>query len=150
LHLYLSTGFILSPMTEEIMTTGQLARAVGIGVETVRYYERTGLLPKPPRTPGGHRQYGEADARRLRFVRKAQELGFTLREIKGLLSLRVEPGKNCASVASTADRVMARIDLQIRELNSMRRALAELRASCDTKTPTGECPILDALEDVAE
>ena len=62
-------------MTEEIMTTGQLAQAVGIGVETVRYYERTGLLPKPPRTPGGHRQYSEADAKRLRFVRKAQELG---------------------------------------------------------------------------
>lgn len=83
-------------------------------------------------------------------MRKAQELGFTLREIKGLLSLRVEAGKNCASVASTADRVMTRIDLQIRELSSMRRALAELRASCHTETPTGECPILDALEEVVE
>ena len=107
------------------------------------------MLPKPPRTTGGHRQYGEGAARRLRFVRRAKELGFTLNEIKGLLELRVEQGVSCDSVASRADHVIARIEGQIRELQSMRQALARLRACCATETPTGECPILDALEDVA-
>lgn len=134
-------------MAKEDLTTGQLAEAVGIGVETVRYYERTGILPEPPRTAGGHRQYREADAERLRFVRRAQELGFTLSEIKGLLSLRVEPGVSCAGVASTADLVIDRIDGQIRHLRTMRQSLARLRACCATETPTGDCPILDALED---
>jgi MerR family mercuric resistance operon transcriptional regulator len=129
------------------MTTGQLAEAVGVGVETVRYYERVGILPEPPRTAGGHRQYRETDARRLRFVRRAQELGFTLNEIKGLLELRVEQGKSCVGVASTADQVIARIEGKVRELQAMRRTLAELRAYCAAETPTGECPILDALED---
>ena len=137
-------------MAKENMTTGQLAKAVGVGVETLRYYERTGILPKPPRTSGGHRQYSGTDVRRLRFVRRAQELGFTLKEIKRLLGLRVEAGTNCANVASTADQVVARIEGQIRELKAMRRALAELRACCDKEIPTTECPILDALEDQRE
>lgn len=134
-------------MDREVLTTGQLAEAASVGVQTVRYYERIGLLRNPPRSPGGYRQYDGSDLRRLRFVRGAQELGFTLSEIEGLLDLRVEPGKSCASVAETADRAIARVDGKVRELNAMKRALARLRVACDEGSPTGDCPILEALGD---
>ncbi len=134
-------------MNGGILTTGQLARASGVGVQTVRYYERIGLLRSPPRTAGGYRQYDSSDVQRLRFVRSAQELGFTLAEIQDLLALRVEPGKSCAAVADTADRAMARVDDKVRELKAMRRALSRLRIACDEQSPTGDCPILEALED---
>jgi MerR family mercuric resistance operon transcriptional regulator len=133
-------------MNTEVLTTGGLAKASGIGVETVRYYERIGILSEPERTPGGHRQYGRADLRRVRFVRAAQELGFTLTEIRELLELRVEAGKSCRPVAAKADAVILRIDRKIDELKAMRRALGDLRDCCDRQTPTGDCPILDAIE----
>lgn len=133
-------------MNTEVLTTGELAKASGIGVETVRYYERIGILPEPERTPSGHRRYGQADLRRVRFVRAAQELGFTLTEIRELLELRVEAGKSCRHVAAKADDVILRIDRKIDELDSMRRGLGALRDCCDRQTPTGDCPILDALD----
>ena len=134
-------------MDNEVLTTGQLAGAAGVGVQTVRYYERIGLLRDPPRSVGGYRQYDGSDLRRLRFVRAAQELGFTLGEIDELLELRVEAGKSCASVSQTADRAIARVDGKVRELNAMRQALARLRVACNEGLPTSECPILEALED---
>ena len=149
MRLYHSTASRFDTMDKDVLTTGQLARASGVGVQTVRYYERIGLLRSPPRTGGGYRQYDRSDVRRLRFVRSAQELGFTLGEIESLLELRVEHGKSCASVAETADRVIARVDRKVRELSSMRRALARLRVACKEGSPTDECPILGALEDEA-
>jgi DNA-binding transcriptional MerR regulator len=134
-------------MDRRVLTTGQLARAAGVGVQTVRYYERIGLLREPPRSTGGYREYDGTDLRRLRFVRSAQELGFTLGEIEDLLALRVRRGRSCAAVAATADRAMARVDDKVRELEAMRRALARLRIACDDGSPTGDCPILEALED---
>jgi len=138
----------LGPMTNEAtFSTGQLADAADVGVQTVRYYERIGILPEPERSSGGYRQYRNTDLLRLRFIRSAQELGFTLDEIRELLALRVEEGRSCADVAATADRVIERIDRQMSELDGMRRALAELRRACETETPTGECPILKTLEE---
>lgn len=118
----------------------------GVGIQTVRYYERIGLLPSPPRAPNGHRRYSEADAKRLRFIRSAGELGFTLSEIRELLDLRVEAGEPCDSVATTASRVIERIDTKVAELEKMRAALGDLRDACEANHPTSECPILEALE----
>ena len=129
------------------MTSGALARAAVVGLQTIRFYERKGLLPDPPRSPAGRRQYADADLQRVRFIRHAQELGFTLEEIRGLLDLRVGPGTNCESVAARADAVLLRIDHRLKALRTMRRTLTELRSDCDTSTPTGDCPILKAIEE---
>lgn len=130
-----------------IYTTGRLAAAADVGVETVRYYERIGILPEPPRTEGGYRQYRERDLRRLRFIRGAKELGFRLEEIGELLELRTGPDLSCDAAAATADRAIERIDASLAELKTMRRALTRLREACASETATGHCPILDALEE---
>lgn len=129
------------------MTSGALARAAGVGMQTIRFYERKGLLPEPPRSRAGRRQYADADLNRVRFIRHAQELGFTLAEIQGLLDLRVGPETNCESVAARADAVLLRIDQRLKALRAMRRTLTKLRSDCDTSTPTGDCPILKAIEE---
>lgn len=132
-------------MTKQL-STGRLADEGGVGIQTVRYYERIGLLPSPPRAPNGHRRYSETDAKRLRFIRSAGELGFTLDEIRELLELRVELGEPCDSVAITASQVIERIDTKVAELEKMRSALGDLRDACEANHPTSECPILEALE----
>ncbi len=132
-------------MTKQL-STGRLADEGGVGIQTVRYYERIGLLPSPPRAPNGNRRYSETDAKRLRFIRSAGELGFTLDEIRELLELRVELGEPCDSVATTASQVIERIDTKVAELEKMRSALGDLRDACEANDPTSECPILEALE----
>jgi DNA-binding transcriptional MerR regulator len=134
-------------MDETPLTTGRLAEAGGVAVETVRCYERRGLLPLPVRDPAGRRLYGLADLRRLRFIRRAQGLGFTLEEIRQLLEMRVQPRRSCRKVAVAADSVMRRITETIRDLERIHRSLETLRAACHDGVPTGECPILDALEE---
>lgn len=131
----------------EHFSTGELAEAAGVGVQTVRYYERRGLLPPPPRTDGGHRKYGPDDLRRLKFIRRAQDLGFQLDEIQELLDLRVVQGEPCDVVAEKADRVIGRIDARLSDLQSMRSTLVELRLACERAEPTEPCPILGSLED---
>ena len=131
------------------MTSGALARAAGVGWQTIRFYHRRGLLPDPPRSRAGRRQYVDADLQRVRFIRDAQHLGFTLEEIQGLLDMRVGPGTNCRSVAAKADEVLERIDHRMKALGAMRRTLMELRVACDTATPTGDCPILKAVEETS-
>jgi len=131
----------------ETFTTGELAKASGTGVQTVLYYERIGLLPEPPRTPAGHRRYRFGDVRRMRFVRHAQTLGFSLEEIRDLLELRVSPGESCTAVGIKADDVIGRIDATMTELQVIRASLEVLREACRTKTPTSDCPILDAIEE---
>ncbi|MDX1632862.1 MAG: MerR family transcriptional regulator [Thermoanaerobaculia bacterium] len=130
----------------EHFSTGQLAEKADVGVQTVRYYERRGLLPPPPRTEGGHRKYGPDDLRRLRFIRRAQDLGFQLDEIKELLDLRVVEGEPCERVGERADQVIDRIDERLEDLERMRRALVELRLACERAEPTDPCPILGSLE----
>ncbi len=128
------------------LTVGQVAQQAGVKIETVRYYERQGLIPPPPRRESGYRQYPEETVARVRFVRKAQGLGFTLREIAGLLALRVGPDTTCGDVKMRAEEKIADIEGKIRTLQRMREVLTELAASCSGSGSAGECPILEALE----
>ena len=125
-------------------TIGALSKGTGCNIETIRYYERIGLLPEPPRSPGGHRLYGEDHLRRLTFIRRSRELGFTLDEVRGLLRL-VDGGEyTCAEVkALTLDHV-AEVRRKLADLRRMKRVLEEMAAECEGgEVP--ECPIIDAL-----
>jgi MerR family mercuric resistance operon transcriptional regulator len=124
-------------------TIGGLANAAGVGVETVRYYQRRGLLPEPPRPPGEVRRYGHEDVKRLRFVRSAQAAGFTLAEIKELLDLDASDDR--ARARELAQARVAAIDARIAELRAARDALAGLAADC-AKKRGGPCPILTAFD----
>ena len=129
-----------------VLTIGQLARRAGVGVETIRFYERQGLLQEPPRKASGYRQYPEETVARVRFIRHAKQLGFSLREIGELLALRVDPAKSCADVKARAEGKMKDIDVRIGELRKMKRALQRLAAECSGRGPTSDCPILEHLE----
>jgi MerR family copper efflux transcriptional regulator len=128
------------------LKTGELARRAGVNVETLRFYERKGLLPEPPRRASGYREYNEADVRRVRFIRRAQGLGFTLAEVRNLLALRVERGTTADDVKHRAKRKIADVRRKIAELAAIERALVGLTASCNGKGPTGDCPILHHME----
>lgn len=130
----------------QTLTIGQLAERAGVGVETVRFYERKGLLEEPDRRASGYRQYDESVASRLRFIRRAKGLGFTLKEIKDLLELRLDPSTTCADVKSRADAKIADIDSRIQTLQRMKRALETLAEECRGQGKSSECPILDALD----
>jgi MerR family mercuric resistance operon transcriptional regulator len=124
-------------------TIGALAKAAGVGVETVRYYQRRGLLPEPPRPHGEVRRYGEEDIRRLRFIRSAQAAGFTLAEIGELLELSAADDR--ARARELAQARVAALDEKIEELVQAREALAGLASACAHKR-SGPCPILAAFE----
>jgi MerR family mercuric resistance operon transcriptional regulator len=124
-------------------TIGGLARAAGVGVETVRYYQRRGLLAEPARPPGEIRRYGREDLKRLRFIRSAQAAGFTLREIGELIALDASDDR--ARVRALAEARVAAIDAQIAELLEARQALAGLASDCARKRG-GPCPILTAFD----
>ena len=128
------------------MTIGQVARQAGVGVETVRFYEREGLLEEPPRRESGYRQYTQDVIGRIQFIKRAKDLGFSLKEIGELLSLRVDPETTCGEVKQRAEAKMADIDAKLRDLQRMKEALATLVAACSGSGPTSQCPILDALE----
>ena len=130
----------------EVMTIGQLAKRGRVNLETVRYYERRGLIPRPPRWPSGYRQYSQDSVARIEFIKRAKELGFSLKEISELLSLRVDPATTCAVVKRRAEVKIADIEDKIRYLQKMKRALSKLTASCRGRGPTSECPILEALD----
>jgi Hg(II)-responsive transcriptional regulator len=127
------------------MTIGKVAQRTGVGIETVRFYEREGLLQEPQRRASGYRQYDESVIARLRFIRRAKELGFTLKEIIDLLSLRVDPAASRADVKRRAQVKIADIDQRIQSLRRMRKALAKLTAACSGHGTTSECPILEAM-----
>lgn len=131
----------------ERLTIGRLARLGGVNLETVRYYERQGLLAKPPRTASGYRAFPEEAARRLRFIKRAQELGFSLREIRDLLSLRMRPGTRSAEIRSRAHAKITDVDQKIRALQAIRKALRTLSDRCDGCGPLDDCPILQSLDD---
>jgi len=133
-------------MKMESLTIGRLARAVGVNLETVRYYERRGLLPKPPRSGSGYRLFPIEAKRRLRFIRRAQELGFSLGEIRELLSLRVAPTAKSADVRRRARAKITDIEAKIRSLQSMKKALHELTETCSGCGPVRDCPILESLD----
>lgn len=127
-------------------TIGQLAKAVDVNVQTVRYYERLKLLGPSARRPSGYRIYGEEEERRLRFIKNAQALGFTLHEIAELLNLRVSSRARCGDVQRRTEAKLAHVEVKIRELQALARALQALIRSCRAGRPTEQCPILTSLE----
>ena len=127
------------------LTTGQLAKQAKVNVQTVRYYERRGLLPEPPRRESGYRQYSQDSAARIEFVKRAQVLGFSLTEISELLSMRTSSDAACADVKRRAEAKVADIEEKIRDFRRMKEALVDLISACEGRGSTSECPILDAL-----
>lgn len=126
---------------------GELAEAAGVGVETIRYYERRGLLAQPPRRASGYRQYAPLTVRRVRFIRRAQTLGFTLKEAEELLALRVDDERSCADVRALARAKLEDIERRVAELQQMGRALERVARRCRGRGPTSECPILEVLDE---
>lgn len=130
----------------ESLTIGQVARQTGVGVETIRFYEREGLIAQPARRSSGYRQYPPEAVRRVRFVRHAKTLGFTLKEIRELLELRVRPDSSCADVRTRVRVKIADIEARLLSLANMKAALTRLGARCRGDGPTSGCPILDELD----
>lgn len=126
------------------MTIGALAKAAGVHVETVRYYQRRGLVEEPKREHGTVRRYDENAVRRLRFVRRAQELGFTLEEIKGLIQLGETP--NCRGARDLAARKLELVNARLSDLRRMQEALRRLVAQCDMGRKRS-CPVIDSLSE---
>ena len=129
----------------EKRSIGQLAKAAGVNVETVRYYHRRGLIPMPPKRIGGRRHYPETALRQIAFIRRAQALGFTLEEIATLLKILAD-GKACDGGQELANRKLSELDSRIAALNRMRRDLAALLKKCEGADGAGACAIVQALD----
>jgi len=130
----------------ETLTIGQVARQAGVGVETIRFYEREGLLAEPPRRTSGYRQYSEEVVKRLRFIKRAQTLGFSLKEITELLMLRVDAQTACDEVRQHTEAKIAEVERKLIELQRMRQALIQVTSLCTGQGPDSRCPVLDALD----
>ena len=129
------------------LSIGQVADAAEVNVQTLRYYERVGLLPVPKRSRSGYRMYGEDTVRVVTFVKRAQELGFTLKEIKELLKFRTAGLQKREAVRAAAAAKVADIDARIQDLTAIRAALSSLVKTCACQGGKPECPILEALEE---
>lgn len=129
------------------LTIGAVAKRVGVAIDTIRYYEREGLLPEPQRRASGYRSYGVGAIAQLRFIRRAKELGFTLEEIRELLALSADRQRGVKAVKQRAEKRLAVIEQRIAELQRVRDGLAELIASCPGHGAPEHCPILRALGD---
>ena len=127
------------------LSAGKLAKAAVVNVETLRYYERRGLLPEPPRKESGYRVYPETAVERLRFIKGAQVLGFTLDEIHDLLNLRVDEHAHRADVRQRAQEKVENIERKIKALQAMKDALHDLIEQCHGDGPVSDCPILEAM-----
>lgn len=125
------------------LTIGRLAEAAGVNVETIRFYQRQSLLPEPPRPPGGARRYGVEFVARLRFIKRAQQLGFSLAEVQRLLVL--EDPQSCGKARSLAAEKLALVEARIADLVRMRGVLKELVARCDVRRGRVACPIIATL-----
>ena len=132
------------------LTIGQVADRAGVRADTIRYYEKRGLIPKPSRRPSGYRAFPEETIRRIRFIKRAQELGFTLDEIGQLLRLRESRRAECADVRHIAEHKIGVIDEKIADLRAIRGALKHLMDDCEGHIPIVECPIIESLERVGE
>jgi Cu(I)-responsive transcriptional regulator len=131
-------------IAEKSFSIGTLARATGTKVETVRWYEKVGLLPQPGRSAGNYRSYGEADLGRLSFIRRARELGFSLEQIRNLLGLVGQPDLPCSAVDAIAREHLAEVERKIADLQALRRELDALISQCGCGT-VSECRIIEAL-----
>jgi MerR family mercuric resistance operon transcriptional regulator len=135
----------VAPQSPAALSIGELSRRTGVNIETIRYYERIKMLPAPPRTASGRRVYGPAETRSLTFIRRSRELGFTLEEIRVLLALSIDDGKNtCAEVRELAARHLADVRAKIADLRAMARVLAGAVRRCDAGEVPG-CPLIDTL-----
>ncbi len=129
------------------MTIGKAARKAGVGVETIRFYERRGLIEQPPKPlEGGFRVYPDGTVERIRFIRQAQELGFSLREIDELLSLRADPATDAGDVRKRATAKLEEVDRKLAQLERIRAALEELVAACPGQGALRSCSIMEVLE----
>lgn len=130
------------------LTIGDLGKATNTKVETVRYYERIGLLPKPPRSTGNYRSYGAVELGRLSFIRRARDLGFSLDQVRALLGLSDDRSCDCAGIDRIANEHLREVDRKIADLKALRRELKAVIDSCDGGS-VGECRIIEALGPVA-
>ena len=132
------------------MKIGEVARLTGTGIETIRFYEREGLLPEPERRPSGYRQYDEATVERLGYIRRAKELGFALAEIRELLGLSFASRSVCEHVRQRAEGKIADIEARIRSLQQMKRSLARIVKRCRAKGAAEDCPLVHSARKRAE
>ncbi len=139
-----------SKQAVEKLTISRLARLGGVNLETVRYYEREGLLPHPPRTRSGYRIFPTDAARRLRFIKRAQQLGFSLTEIRELLTLKIRAGTKRDQIRTRAEAKIADIEQKIKTLTAMKQSLVLLTTQCSGCGPVSECPILESLDHETE
>ena len=135
-------------MQTHASTIGRIARQAGVNVETIRYYQRIGLVLEPARPPGGVRRYPPEIVDRIRFVKRAQELGFTLEEVGELL--RLNDGVRCRDARGLAAKKLALVEARIRDLNAVRRTLRHLIGECESGNPRGACPIIESLSASAQ
>jgi MerR family mercuric resistance operon transcriptional regulator len=129
----------------EKISIGELAKKVNVNIETIRYYERRGLLAEPPRKKRGHRQYSMEEVSRTDFIKRCQKLGFSLTEILEILSLKMSPASTCADMKSRVNEKLTDVEKKINELVLIRNALRRLLRKCTGKGPIGKCPILEEL-----
>jgi Hg(II)-responsive transcriptional regulator len=130
------------------MRIGEVAQHADVNVQTLRYYERRGLLPEPRRRPSGYREYSADTVRLVRFIKRAQGLGFSLRDIEELIELRRSPARNCASVRAAAARKVDDVTDRIRRLTAIKGLLEQLAGACESAGGSC-CPIIDALSNDA-
>jgi len=126
------------------LTIGDLGKATGTKAETIRYYERIGLLPKPPRTSGNYRDYGQAELGRLSFIRRSRDLGFSLDQVRALLKLADDRNCDCAGIDQIAKAHLLEVDRKLADLAALRRELKGVIGSCDGGT-VADCRIIEAL-----
>ena len=127
----------------QAMTIGRAAKAAGVNIDTIRYYQRRGLVDEPPLPQGGQRQYGDDVVRRVKFIKRAQTLGFTLEETRSLLSF--EQASSCCDTRDLALHKVEEIDQRIADLRRMRQTLSELATHCESGSDPGPGPIIDTL-----
>jgi Hg(II)-responsive transcriptional regulator len=131
------------------MRTGQVAEQAGVNVQTLRYYERRGLLPEPSRRESGYRVYGPDAVHTVRFIKRAQELGFGLRDAESLLALASGGPESCDAARELADEKIAELDRRIADLLSMRESLGRLAATCAKPRAERDCPLLQSIQEAA-
>lgn len=134
-----SRGFLVANLT-----IGRLAEATGVKVETIRYYERAGLIAPPARTAGNYRAYASDDLDRLRFIRRTRDLGFTLEEVRAMLDLAAQRDRSCGTIDAIATKHLDEVDRKIADLQGLRRELSAIISSCAGGT-VGQCRILEAF-----
>lgn len=127
------------------LTRSELAKKCGVNIESLRYYEKRQLID-PSRSQSGYRMYSEEDAAKIRFIKSARNLGFTLKEIGDLMKLRVDKKRSCDSVLVKARKKREEVENKIKDLRSMRKALNQLIGQCEKSLPTNDCPILSSFE----